>query len=183
MTSVKRGNETELGRPLAWFISARSISLRVSRFSVQRVTPLSKPHFHLFKADPSFRKFLRSTVTVLSTACSKVPTPCPKTFGPFQGELLRTACHLNNTACIRKAYIVPKITVVRVDFGIPRIVCIHAVFLLLNSSQCISLFALEAFNPDTRCETCAAWQISQRRSHLARRTCIHTINIKTSQHT
>lgn len=91
MTSVKRGNETELGRPLGRFISARSVSLCVSRFSVQRVSSLSKPHFHLFKAGLSSRKFLRSTVTALSTACSKVPTPCPKTFWSFRNVQLKVS--------------------------------------------------------------------------------------------
>lgn len=45
MTSLKRGNGTELGRPLACFISARSILLCVSLVFLWCVSPLSKPHF------------------------------------------------------------------------------------------------------------------------------------------
>lgn len=45
MTSLKRGNGTELGWPFACFISAWSILLCVSLVFLLSVSPLSKPHF------------------------------------------------------------------------------------------------------------------------------------------
>lgn len=157
-----------------FYLSTQYFALRQPGFSLVRL-PFVKTTLCLFKASINFRKFLQRTVTALSTACSKVPAPCPKALRSFhqihQGEqLLGTSSHLNNTACtIRKDYIMPNITVVRVDFGIPQIVCIHAVFLLLNSS-------LDAYPPscwkysilDTHCETHDAWQVPLHPSHLAR---------------
>ncbi len=120
MTSLKRGNGMELGWPLAFFISACSILLCVSHV-FSGFLPFVKTTLCLFKASVNFRKFLQCTATALSTACCKVPAPCPKSLCSFhqihQGEqLLGTSHHLNNTACIiRKYYILPNITLVRVD--------------------------------------------------------------------
>ncbi len=129
--------------------------------------PFVKTTLCLFKASVNFRKFLQRTVTTLSIACCQVPAPCPKALRSFhqihQGEqLLGTSHHLNNRACIiRKDYIMPNITVVRVDFGIPQIVCIHAVFLLLNSSLCAYPTLCWKYSViDTRCETHDAWQVA-----------------------
>ncbi len=159
MTSLTRVNGMELGLAVCLFyLSTQYFTLRL---------PFVKTTLCLFKASVNFRKFLQRTVTTLSIACCQVPAPCPKALRSFhqihQGEqLLGTSHHLNNRACIiRKDYIMPNITVVRVDFGIPQIVCIHAVFLLLNSSLgAYPTLCWKYSVIDTRCETHDAWQVA-----------------------